>query len=120
MAQAYEQKNDFGPAIREYNLGSDLSKKLAGLGYTYARMGNAAEARKYLEQLLALSKTRYVSLADIASIHLGLGEIDQAFAYMNQAVDSRDESMARLKMNPRMDKIRTDPRFQQLLKKIGF
>ena len=119
MAQAYEQKKDFTSAIQEYNLCSDLTKKLAGLGYTYARMGKTAEAQKCIQQLQEIAHAHYVSSADLASIYVGLGDFDQAFLYLKQAVESRDESIVRLKINPRLDPIRNDPRFQTMLKQIG-
>jgi eukaryotic-like serine/threonine-protein kinase len=120
MAQAYEQKQDFNSAIHEYEMTGDTTKKLAGLGYIYARTGKQAETRNILTQLQALSKSHYVSSADIATIYLGLRDYNQAFSFYDQALSQRDESMVRLKINPRLDPLRKDPRFLELLKRVGF
>jgi Tfp pilus assembly protein PilF len=90
------------------------------LGYAYARAGKTGQARTILGELVEEAKTNYVSWLGIADIYVGLGEKDHAFAALELAYQQGD---------PRMDGIRahadadsywtTDPRFAELLKKIG-
>jgi serine/threonine-protein kinase len=119
LAQAYEQKGDFDRAIEEYKKTSDITKRLAGLGFSYARKGERESAQQCLDELNALTSSRYVSALDIATVYIGLGDHDQAFHYMEQALNNRDEALVRIKYSPRMDLIRSDPRFDQLLRRIG-
>ena len=119
LAQAYEQKGNFDQAIAEYNLTNDASKKLAGLGYVYAMSGKREGAQKCLQALYELSSSRYVSAVDIATVYIGLKDMDQAFLKLEEAFQNRDEALVRIKFSPRMDPLRSDPRFIELLRRVG-
>ena len=71
-------------------------------------------------QLTELSKERYVSPYDIALIHAALGQIDEAFAWLDKAYDQCVEWMIYTNVDPRLDPLRTDPRFSTLLQRLGF
>jgi eukaryotic-like serine/threonine-protein kinase len=90
------------------------------LGYAYAKAGKTAEARKILGELIEEAKTRYVSWLGIANIYAGLGEKDHAFAALELAYQQGDTRMAAIRARADVDSFwATDPRFADLLKKIG-
>jgi hypothetical protein len=90
------------------------------LGYTHARAGQPAEARRVLEELKGLAaKGRFNCPFQIARIHAALGEKDQAFEWLHKACDERDPLVVFLKVDPTLDNLRIDPRFAQVLKDMG-
>jgi eukaryotic-like serine/threonine-protein kinase len=99
------------------NRGAAMS--LANLGYVRARLGDRAAARQVLEQLEAASKVRYTPALAFAMVHLGLGENDQAIASLEKAYDERFNRLAYLRREPVWDALRPDPRFKELVRRIG-
>ena len=91
----------------------------APLGYTYAIAGNRDEARKVLERLKELSQRRYAAPYFVALIHVGLGELDQAFACLEKAYEERSSWLAYLKVEPMAGPLRPDPRSQDPLRRVG-
>lgn len=75
-------------------------------------------AQKTLAELLKISK-RYVSPAAITAIHAALGDKDEAFAWLEEADRVRDGILARLKVDARFDSLRSDPRFADLMRRVG-
>jgi len=120
---AYLRKGAFAEAIAELQRAVTLSPGVtyykAGLGHAYARAGKSAEARKLLYDLTEQSKHRYVSLFQIAFIYAGLGEKDQAFAFLEKAYEQRDYRLIYMKGDPLLDSLRSDPRFQDLQRRVG-
>lgn len=90
------------------------------LGYAYAKSGRKAEARKLLAELKELSKGRYVASYWIAMIYVGLDEKDQAFAWLEKAYQERSWWLVWIKMDPMVDSLRSDSRFIDLMRRIGF
>ena len=90
----------------------------ANLAHAYAVSRHTSEARKALEQLLARSTRSYVSPFDIAVVYAGLGDRDRAFAWLERAFDERTRTMLSLKVNPRLDPLRSDPRFANLMRRV--
>ncbi len=124
LGYVYVRKGAFTEAIAEFQRAISLSPNLtqykAGLGHAYARAGKSAEARKLLSELKEESKRRYVSWSDFAAIYAGLGEKDQAFACLEKAYEQRDTKLVtRGSLNPLLDPLRSDPRFADLLRRIG-
>ncbi len=78
-----------------------------------------AEARKVLEELKELSKQRYVSPYNIACIYAGLNDKDKAFEWLDKAYEERSFFIAMLKVETVFDNLRPDPRFQELVRKVG-
>ena len=89
------------------------------LASAYAMSGNTVQARKLLQELMDLQKQRYFSPAAIAQLHMSLGEKDRAFEWLEKAYQERSNFMANLGVNPIVDPLRSDPRFQDLLRRIG-
>ena len=92
---------------------------LAALGHGYAVAGNRPEAERVLQTLSDRGNKSYVSPFDLALIHAGLGEKDEAFALLEKAVTERSTLIVYSKWEPRLDPLRSDPRFTQILKQIG-
>jgi len=123
LGLVYAQKQMYQEAISEYqkaiNLDPENAFALSNLGYTYGKSGRKDEARKVLNQMQELSARRYVSPLDIASIHAGLGEKDEAFELLEKAYRERDDDLLFLKIHPPMESLRSDARFQDLVRRIG-
>jgi TolB-like protein/Tfp pilus assembly protein PilF len=90
----------------------------AELGYNYALLGRKVEARKILNQLLARSTKEYIDPYPLAFIYLALGEKDQALKALEQAFEKRSAWMPWLKVEPKFDPIRLEPRFNELLRRL--
>jgi hypothetical protein len=89
------------------------------LGHVYAVSGKTGEARKVLEELMETSTRRYVSPYSIATIYAGCGEKDLAFRWLERAYEERSGWLAWLKPEPVSDPLREDPRFGDLLRRMG-
>jgi hypothetical protein len=76
-------------------------------------------ANQVLNQLKELSKHRYVPAYDIAMVYLGLGEKEQAYRWLEQGFEERSAWMVYLNLDPRLDGLRADPRFQELVHRVG-
>ncbi len=124
LGQAYAEKGMYEDAIAESQRAVSLSpgnpKFLATLGYVYALSGNRSEALKLVQQLNELSKSRYVSPLDVTYVYAGLREKEQAFAWLERAYGERSWGMYRIKVDPKLDRLRSEPRFQDLLRRMGF
>jgi eukaryotic-like serine/threonine-protein kinase len=123
LGRAYQQKPAFPEAIAEFRKALDISEgdtnELAALGQAYAVSHQEGEARKILGQLKERSQQTYVQPMWIAVIHLGLGEKDQAFDWMQKAYDDRSAWLVYLKVDPLFDPVRGDARFADLLRRVG-
>jgi tetratricopeptide (TPR) repeat protein len=90
------------------------------LGYAYAKSGRKDEARKLIGELKELSNQRYVSPYFFAMIYGGLDEKDEAFSWLEKAYQQRSFFLLFIKTNPIMDGLRSDPRFADLVRRIGY
>ena len=99
--------------------GARSSRSEASLGYALAKSGQKAEARSVLEGLLKSSAERYVSPYHIALVYNGLGEHDEALAWLERAYAQRTPAIVFLKVEPKWNNLRSDPRFQNLLRRVG-
>jgi TolB-like protein len=88
------------------------------LGWAYGRAGQPAKARKILQELQATANSRYLSPQQIAQVAIGLGELDLAFAKLNEAYELRDPRMPFLGEDWVYDSVRGDPRYRELLRKM--
>jgi tetratricopeptide (TPR) repeat protein len=97
--------------------GSSITK--ANLAHAYAVSGNREAAQKIITELEEQSKSNYVAAFDIALIHAGLGEKDQAFAWLEKAYEERSPDLVTLRTEPRFDNLRSDRRFTDLARRVG-
>jgi TolB-like protein/Flp pilus assembly protein TadD len=95
------------------------AEMVALLGYAYAAAGECGQARRVLADLQESSARRYVSPYYIAAIYTGLGETERAFECLEQAYEDRSEWLVWAKVEPRLDVLRADPRFAELLRRVG-
>jgi TolB-like protein/Flp pilus assembly protein TadD len=123
LGQAYVEKGMYNEAIDEFkralNLPGGRTTGLMGLAYAYALAGRKQEAQKALDELLELSKNQYVSSGQIAIIYIARGEKEKAFEFLEMANKDYDLNLMRMKVEQRFDPIRSDPRFEDLAKRIG-
>jgi eukaryotic-like serine/threonine-protein kinase len=124
MGLCYIQQGKIQEAIYEIQRGISLASDpspgfIATLAYAYGVSDQRNEAEKIYQELIEESKRQFVSPYNFALVHIGLGDTDAAFAALNQAFEGREDALVSLKVNPRFDPIRTDCRFQTLLKRIG-
>ncbi len=124
LSGAYLQKGLFQEAMANLEKASFYSGfhpiMTAAIAYVNAVSGKKDEAGKTLRQLKNFSAHQYVSTYWISIVYVGLQEYDQAFTYLEKAYHEHDGSLVFLKVEPLFDPLRNDPRFIELLKKIGF
>lgn len=123
LGMAYEQKGKRAEAIAELAKAAqahDNPLALAPLGYAYALSGEHAKARKVADDLVERARHEYVSPYEIAIVYSGLGDVEQAFSWLEQACEVRPTWLVWLKVDPRLDGLRSDPRFSHLLRRLNF
>lgn len=89
------------------------------LGLAYGLAGRKGEARAIRDELLKLNQRRYVTPAALVNVYIGLGDKDQAFAWLEKAYQERSSYVAWIKVFPLADPLRSDPRFTDLLLRVG-
>ena len=123
LGTAYAEKGRYDEAIAEFNevlrRSNDNPAGTTGLGLVYAMSGKREQALKTIDQLRELSKKRYVSPSQVAMIYTALGDKDKAFEYLEEGNKAHDLNITRLKVDTRLEKLRSDPRFDDLVKRVG-
>jgi len=97
--------------------GSPLMR--AALAHTYGKSGMAKEAQQVLDDLTELANHKYVASHFFAGIHIGLGDGDRAIEYLEKSYEEHSHWLIYLHLDPSMDDLRSDPRFQDLLRRVG-
>jgi serine/threonine protein kinase/tetratricopeptide (TPR) repeat protein len=124
LAITYRKSGRLKQAIVEFKKAVDRDPHsityLTGLGGAYALSGQKDKARKILEQLAEQQKHRYVSPYGVAAIHAALGNKDEAILWLNKAFEERDEGMGNLQVDSSWDGLRSEPRFQDLVRRMKF
>ena len=114
----------YGEAIAAYRkaipLSGDSPDEPASLAVAYALSGKKQEAVRILSELEERSEKSYVSPTSIAIIYSALGDKDRAFASLEKAYERRDILLVLLKVDPMFDRMRDDPRFADLMRRVGF
>ena len=123
LAVSYARTGRRDEAFAEINKAIELNGRLpayvAIIGGIHAKFGEKIEANKMLAELLTRAKAGYVSPYDIALLNYGLGDKEKALAWLDKAVSERDFSILSIKAAPAWDSVRGDPRFDELLRRIG-
>jgi len=124
LALAYEQKGMCEETIEHLQTALRVSPgspdKLGALGHAYAVFKRKEDARKALKELYRLAEQRFVSAYDYAIVYAGLREVDRAFKWLERAHEERSFSLlVSLKAEPRLDWLRSDSRFQNLVRQVG-
>jgi Tfp pilus assembly protein PilF len=117
LGSAYLQKGMYNEGIAEFEKAGAVSR----LGYAYAVAGRRAAAQKVLDQVIETSKQKYVPTERIALIYTGLGEKDKAFEWLEKGYEERaiGGPPVGIKVEPEFDPLRSDPRFQDLLRRMN-
>jgi TolB-like protein len=120
LCAVYGQQGRFDEALALLSDGAATALgSRALLGVTLALAGRTAEARAELVRLVALNATEYVSAYDIASINAALGDVEQAFHWLDSAFEERSALLHTLRADPVMDAIRADPRYAAAERRLG-
>ena len=123
LGRAYLAKGMYREALAEMEKYLALSPRnpaaLASLAYAHARSGERNQALRVLDELGSLSNQRHVPSYWFAIVYAGLDEKDRAFAWLEKAYAERDGSLPMLKANPAWDPLRSDPRFADLVRRVG-
>ncbi len=122
LARSLEALGRFDESRGQYEEGRRLSGGVAGpsfgLAHLEASMGNEAEARRILKELTEARSRRVVSAWGIAGLHARLGDVDEAFHWLDVAVEEGATGLIFLRVHPRLDAIRKDPRYPALVRKV--
>jgi Flp pilus assembly protein TadD len=113
----------FEQAIAESRKAVELSGHgpgaVGGLGYVYATSGRRDDAQQVIGELKELAKRRYVSPNSVAAIYALLGDKDAAFEWLEKAYSDGAYGMLFLKSEPAWDGLRSEPRFQDVMRRVG-
>jgi eukaryotic-like serine/threonine-protein kinase len=122
--QAYERLGEHDRALADLYEANRLSggspEITAALGHVHATAGQAAEAHAVVASLESMSGQRFVSPALIAQVYAGLGDHEQALRWLDKGREVRAPEMVWLSVRPLFDQLRLDPRFIDLLRRVGF
>jgi tetratricopeptide (TPR) repeat protein len=123
LAAVHQATGEYPKAISYFQkaleIEPDSLELRAQLAQTLGMAGRIGEARALLNELLKLSSTKYVASFDIAMIYAGIGETAKAFEWLEKAFDERSYQVTALKVEPRVDLLRREPRFQELVKLLN-
>ncbi len=123
LGNAYVQKRMDREAIEELHRAVEFSAggtlMMAALAQAHATFGRRSEAEEMISELEALSATKYVSAYYVALIHAALGDPDAAFRRLEKAYEERSHGLTFLAVEPQWDSLRSDPRFADLLRRVG-
>src|SRR5208282_107481 len=124
LGETYLQQGLFPEGITELRAASEISGGshlyIALLAHAYGVAGDKAQAQKILDQLKDQSARSYVSSYSIGEVCLALGDRNQAFDWLEKAYEERARALVMLKVEPKVDPLRSDPRFQDLLRRMNF
>jgi serine/threonine-protein kinase len=125
ISAAYIEKGDYTKAIDAAEKAANITRRtmahpLGLLGYALAKSGDPAGARAVLEELLTASRSRYVAPYGIALIYNALGDANETIAWLERGFEARDHKMNLLKVDPKWKNLHGDPRFQDLVRRVGF
>lgn len=122
LGQTYEQKRMYPEAIAAFQAAVRLSKDDAAIGHrgnALAIAGRNEDALRVLGDLQRISKERHVSPYSFALLYVGLGDKDRAFEWLERAYAERSPKLVYLKVEPTLDPLRSDARFDTLMMKMG-
>jgi adenylate cyclase len=123
MGLIYNEREMYSEAVPEFQkaieLTGGLSWALAWLGYAYAMLGRKDETEKILHKIEERSKEKYMPATSMIPIFYALGDYDNVFACLERAIEEHDSIMSSIRIEPGFDGLRSDPRFQTILKKMG-
>ncbi|MGD0471477.1 MAG: tetratricopeptide repeat protein [Terriglobales bacterium] len=125
LGLAYEQQGDLASALEELQeasklgLESEIPEPMAELGHAYAQSGRKSEAERVLQELTRRAERSYVPAYNLATVYVGLDRKEQALTLLEKAYADRSAMIVLLRVDPELDPLRSDPRYADLLRRIG-
>ena len=123
LGRVYIQQRKYAEAIAELSRARELShgnsEAIGSIDYVEAVRGNKTKARAVLDELKELSNQHYIPPYNLALVYHGLGDPNGAFSQLDRACEERDVRLTMLRVDPRWDTLRSNPRFVAILKRIG-
>jgi serine/threonine protein kinase/Tfp pilus assembly protein PilF len=123
LGQTYEQTHQYNEAVIEFQKAIKLSGEdvelLSARGHFYAMLGESEKAKEVLALLEERATSTYVPAYLVARVHLGFGDNDRVFEWLNKACDERYGYLAYLNVDPMFDSVRSDSRFAELVRRVG-
>ena len=122
LGEGYLAKGMFEQAVAEFRRAASGGEpvRTVGLARAYGIMGRRNEARKVLDELTKASRQSYFPPYLFGAIHVALGENQLGLVWLEEAYTHRDPYMVHLKRDATFDPLRSDPRFQELLRRMSF
>jgi DNA-binding winged helix-turn-helix (wHTH) protein/tetratricopeptide (TPR) repeat protein len=124
LGSAYVQQGRLQEAIEQfqfiYKMDEEAYIALGFMGYAHALNGQRAEAETLLNILQDIAERKYISPYSLLLIHLAIGPLERVFQLLEQLYEERNDWLVWLKVSPELKNLRSDPRFQDLLRRIGF
>ena len=119
LGDVYAEKGRYGDAIAEFVKSGNGPDSLGHLGNAYARAGQSAAAQKTIAQLQKDVEKIGVGRYEIALVYAGLGRKQESFKWLEEAYNAHDAGLLYLKIDPCLDPLRSDPRFDDLVRRVG-
>jgi TolB-like protein len=116
----YAEKKMYEEAVAEFQKLGEQPHAIGHIGNVYGRMGRATEAHESISRLQERVESDGIGRYEIAIVYAGLGEKDQAFDWLEKSYGAHDKGLTYLKIDPCLDPLRSDPRFHNLLRRVGF
>jgi len=115
----YAEKGMYGEAVGEFQKLGDKPHALGHMGNVYARMGKVTEAHGTISKLEEHVQKSGIGRYEIALVYAGLGEKDEAFAWLEKSIAAHDKGLTYLKIDPCVNPLRSDLRFDGLVRRVG-
>ena len=119
LAVIYVEKGMYKEAVQQFQKLDDQPHALGHMGNAFARMGREADAREMISRLQKHVQDAGVGRYEIALVYAALGKKDEAFAWLEKSFAARDKGLTYLKIDPCLDPLRSDSRFQDLVRRVG-
>ena len=123
LGRCYQQKGKLAEAVEQFQkarqIENSIPEVVAALGHGYALAGKKDEALKIIRELQERSRTEFIPSYSIATIYAGLGMKDEALQYLAKSYEEGSFYMIHLKVEPMLDGLRGDPRFTDIMKRVG-
>jgi TolB-like protein/Flp pilus assembly protein TadD len=120
LAAICVERGKYEEAIQQFRKLGGQPHALGHMGNAFARMGREAEAREMISELQKQVQNTGIGRYEIALVYAGLGEKDEAFLWLEKSFAARDKGLTYLKIDPCLDPLRSDSRFQDLVRRVGF
>ena len=124
LGRVYQAEKRYDDAAAEYRAGgpgvSQWPPALGGLGHMYGILGQKENAENIVRELTMMSQTQYVTPYAVTLVDLGLSDKEQTLAMLERCFNERANWLVWLLKDPRWDTMRSDPRFQRIVARVGF